>query len=67
VKSVFLAPKMQPVWHHLTFWQRTGLMARGTRSQVWPAALSVAAHRPPDFYTLFQLGRFTRSPFSTLL
>ena len=58
--SVFFAPKMQPVWHHLALTQRCGSIASGTRSQVWPAAWSVAAHRPPDFDTCFQLGRFTR-------
>ena len=49
--SEFLAPKMQPVWHHLAFTQRSGEIASGTRSHVWPAALSVAAHSPPDFET----------------
>ena len=54
--SVFFAPKMQPVWHHLASTQRPRSIASGTRSQVWPAALSVAAHRPPDFETWFQRG-----------
>ena len=62
--SEFLAPKMQPVWHHLASTQRFGLIASGTRSQVWPAASSAAAHRPPDFDTWFQVGRRTRSPRS---
>ncbi len=63
--SEFLAPKMQPVWHHLALTQRSGLIASGTRSQVWPAALHAAAQSPPDFETWFQVGRLTRSPRST--
>ena len=56
----FLAPKMQPVWHHLAWMQRLRSIACGTRSQVCPAAASEAAQRPPDFATWFQLGRCTR-------
>ena len=62
--SEFFAPKTQPVWHHFAFTQRSALIATGTRSHVWPASLSVAAHRPPDFETCFQLGRRTRRPRS---
>lgn len=64
MKSVFFAPKMQPVWHHFALTQRSGLIASGTRSQVWPAASSTAAHRPPDFETSSQVGRRTRSASS---
>jgi hypothetical protein len=64
VISEFLAPKTQPVWHHLALTQRFGEIATGTRSQVWPAAARVAAHSPPDFDTSFQPGWFTRSPAS---
>jgi hypothetical protein len=60
VLTVFLAPKMQPVWHHLASAQRPGSIASGTRSQVWPALWSVAAQSPPDFDTRLQGGRFTR-------
>ena len=60
--SEFFAPKMQPVWHHFALTQRSGLMASGTRSHVWPAARSVAAHSPPDFDTWFHVGRRTRRP-----
>ena len=62
--SEFFAPKMQPVWHHFASTQRSRSIASGTRSQVWPAASSVAAHRPPDFETWFQVGRCTRRPAS---
>src|SRR3954451_24573658 len=55
---------MQPVWHHLASTQRPGSIASGTRSQVCPAAFSVAAQSPPDFDTCPYVGRLTRSPFS---
>ena len=60
--SEFLAPKTQPVWHHFALTQRSGLIASGTRSQVWPAARSVAAHSPPDFDTWFQVGLVDAQP-----
>ena len=62
--SVFLAPKMQPVWHHFASTQRPKSIASGTRSHVCPAASSVAAHSPPDFDTSFHEGWLTRSPRS---
>jgi hypothetical protein len=58
---------MQPVWHHFAWMQRFRSIATGTLSHVCPAALRVAAHRPPDFATCFQLGRCTRSAASTRL
>ena len=59
--TVFFAPKMQPVWHHFASTQRPKSIASGTRSQVCPAASSVAAQIPPDFDTSFQDGWRTRS------
>jgi hypothetical protein len=64
VVRVFFAPKMQPVWHHFASTQRPKSMASGTRSQVCPAASSVAAHSPPDFETSFQEGWRTLRPRS---
>ena len=59
--TVFFAPKMQPVWHHFASTQRPKSIASGTRSQVWPAARSDAAHSPPERDTSFQDGWRTRS------
>ena len=50
---MFLAPKTQPVWHHLASTQRPMSIATGTRSQLWPAWSRAAAQSPPDFETSF--------------